>query len=101
MEMPVPFKVKELSQILDVSTPAVSQRLKNMTSVLLKSEKNRTVGIPRETIAKILTENGHGYFYRKNIFISTTIVGGSSKTVSSWSLFNAFLRISSKKNKYI
>jgi len=101
MEMPVPFKVKELSQILDVSTPAVSQRLKNMTSVLLKSEKNRTVGIPRETIAKILTENGHGYFYRKNIFISTTIVGGSSKTVSSWSLFNAFLRISSKKNPII
>lgn|GEM_PF-3828524 len=34
MEMPVPYKVKELSQILDVSTPAVSQRLKNMTTEL-------------------------------------------------------------------
>jgi predicted transcriptional regulator len=59
MEMPVAYKVKELSQILDVSTPAVSQRLKNTTDELLKSDKNRTVGIPRETISKILTENGY------------------------------------------
>ena len=34
MKMPVPYKVKELSQILDVSTPAVSQWLKNMTSFI-------------------------------------------------------------------
>lgn len=27
MEMPIAFKVKELSQILDVSTPAVSQSM--------------------------------------------------------------------------
>ena len=65
MELPIPFKVKELSQILDVSTPAVSQRLKNMTDELLKSDKNRTVGIPRETTSRILTENGHGYFTEK------------------------------------
>ena len=101
MEMPVPFKVKELSQILDVSAPAVSQRLKNIEGELLKSDKNRTVGIPRETIARILTENGYGYFYRKNIFLAHTIVGGSSKTSSMWSFFNGFLRISSAKNPMV
>ncbi len=101
MELPVPFKVKELSQILDVSTPAVSQRLKNTTAELFKSDKNRTVGIPRETACRILTENGHGYFFRKNIFLAHTIVGGSSKTSSIWSFFNAFIRISSKQNPLI
>ena len=101
MEMPVAFKVKELSQILDVSTPAVSQRLKNTTGELLKSDKNRTVGIPRETISKILNENGYNYFYRKNIFLAHTIVGGSAKTSAIWSLFNGFLRISSKQNPLI
>lgn len=101
MEMPVAYKVKELSQILDVSTPAVSQRLKNTTDELLKSDKNRTVGIPRETISKILTENGFDYFYRKNIFLAHTIVGGSAKTSAIWSFFNGFLRISSKQNPLV
>ncbi len=101
MEMPVPYKVKELSQILDVSTPAVSQRLKNMTSELVKSDKNRTIGIPRETISRILAENGFGYFYRKNIFLAHTIVGGSSKTSAIWSFFNGFVRISSRQNPII
>jgi hypothetical protein len=72
-----------------------------MTTELVKSDKNRTVGIPRETISRILTENGYGYFYRKNIFLAHTIVGGSSKTSAIWSFFNGFLRISSNKNPLI
>lgn len=79
----------------------VKERLKNTTAELFKSDKNRTVGIPRETACRILTENGHGYFYRKNIFLAHTIVGGSSKTSSIWSFFNAFLRIGSKQNPLI
>ena len=54
MELPISFKVKELSNVLDVSIPAMSQRLKNTSGALLKSEKNRTVGIPSETIARLL-----------------------------------------------
>jgi cellulose biosynthesis protein BcsQ len=96
------FKVKELSQILDISTPAISQRLKNIEdNLLLKSEKNRTVGIPRDTVAKILIENGLGHFYKKLIVLTSVIVGGSSKTTATWSLFNAFQRISPKKNPLI
>lgn len=98
MELPLALKVKELGKILDVSAPAVSQRLKNLESEVLKSEKNRTVGIPRETIAKFLAENGYGYFYRRNLFLAHTIVGGSSKTSFTWSAFNSFVRISSKQN---
>jgi len=101
MELPIAFKVKELSQILDISMPAVSNRLKNFNGALVKSEKNRTVGIPRETTAKILEENGLGYFYRKNVFLAHTIVGGSSKTSFTWSIFNGFVRMSSKKNPTI
>lgn len=101
MEQPLPFKVKELSLILDISAPAISQRLKNIDGELLKSEKNRTVGIPRDTISKILMENGYGYFYRKNIFLCHTIVGGSAKTSAIWSIFNGYTRISPKSNPLI
>jgi len=101
MEIPSAFKVKELSQIFDISSPAISQKLKNLSDELLKSDKNRTVGIPRETTSKLLSENGFKHFYRKNIFLAHTIVGGSSKTSFTWSIFNGFVRLSSRKNPCI
>jgi cellulose biosynthesis protein BcsQ len=52
-------------------------------------------------MSKILTENGFGYFFRKNIFLCHTIVGGSSKTSAIWSIFNGFSRISPKSNPTI
>lgn len=102
MEMPVMLKVKELSEIMQVTAPAVTQKLKSVeTEELKKSEKNRTLGISRETVATILKNSGHEHFYKKNIIMSHTIVGGSMKTTAIWSLFNSYIRISSKQDPII
>lgn len=101
ISMPVSMKVKEISKILDISKPAISQKISKQQEDLIKSNSNKTLGISRELIYKMLKEQGYDHFYRKNIFLFTTIVGGSSKTSSCWNLFNAYIRMSSKKNPVV
>lgn len=100
INMPVSMKVKEISKILDISKPAISQKISNQQDNLVKTG-NKTIGISRELIYKMLNDQGYSHFYRKNIFLFTTVVGGSAKTASCWNLFNAYIRMSSRKNPLI